>query len=593
MFLASQGVVSGVLTIIEFFIGTVAIICLRPTLLGIFFYRLHRKKQLSVNLSREWFRGFRRELLGFILAASLTVSVFIVETTLRSAWVVRNTKVESTSCAFTNISYPDSSISAYIPSKYRIDRASISIANEMNCRQGIESLDFGSDDESTDKYFPTATSNVILAPNCRSMDKNNNSSVNNLPLTLEVESTFIDNRKILVTQFRSMAHIIPYNGNGLGISNSTELMENLSPLPECQEKKISSLSFSPERPWEIRDANGLNISRNILQSVCKGHDRSEKGSITLDNARHCFKEFDSIETKCLMRVAQENSITLYSSKVENVAAVLTFPDKTFFDRTSAYSCSDASIRIFYFLVSANAISSTEKIESLENDISNNHSVVLPVRFRVESGMCEPSISGPALGAQIFAAREEWGNRSASINNRRVRFQSYLISIARFEFPLEKLRIIRSSSDQSCRFKLVREATEIRMNITFGILLVSIITCSLIFVVSILFRIFIPSETWPISTLMERIHFSTSVTTRNYKNISVGDIHAGHNTARQSGDAHKLTENLGAQGEQYDDQPLLHISVSESRQKIERDDISIEEGRDGRPQRHYFLSLKHK
>lgn len=518
----TNGEVSSILTTLEFLAGTVALYCVHILLLAYWIRRIHssmngrQSSGLGLNLVRHR-RSFRkREIFGLAIAGLCTVFVALTEANLGStSRISKRTKLSTVCSSVQNPYQTDLLQLAAPPLSFKVRAEAIKLAGSMDCYAGFDLMDFGSDNfiltESPSFYIPTCvqpsnislTTNEVLASNLREA---------------KTELKTSNLRDEMITLSENIFYIIPYEKPEL-VSTSRKQNRNgepLPPIPQCEQKSISSLTTMAQYEWGIRKVDDLNISRLVTSKICEQHEIKDNSVVVINSkdAKTCFSNDGTIDNNCL-RSKSRPGTDRFTATIENSVALITHDIDGEFSHSHA--CTNATVEYEYVLVSENDLFLSVDKPAIA---STSKAVIIPTAIRVAKGRCEPTFHALALSSLIYAARVHWYyarvDPSLKALNEHQCYWAFFISIARLYFPYDAIEN-NINTPANCTLHVSREATVIEIDWYFIVMAIIFVVYSVVVCVTIFFWSSLTKQD------MEFARVADTIAAASSDNVSIGSV----------------------------------------------------------------------
>lgn len=497
------GTVSAILTISEFLVGSIAVICINQLFVGSFLLYLRAQGSLTTSRKRQKQGQSLKQIILFLFATWLTIFIALVEFGLNEIITYSDQVVQSENCAFLGDSIAPGEIPS--PWKYKIDDVSIQAAEIINCEKGIKEIDFGT---TTSPQGVKIKAGEVLLPVC-------NSEINyNEGQQIEEGEPFINvSRKLSGSEVnfdlmdriliqKNIPYVFPYKKHtNLSSSNGPKVYN--APISQCQLKGIRSVPFTSIFEWDIKGYDDSTNARNLLQRLCESHNETERSGLEKE-FQTCLPvsqyEFQTTTTDCIRSLAEEKSINIHRTELSNVAALLVFMEGFRFSqgfRSGEYSsrslvCPDATVQVEYVL-------------SYWYGKKRFNPTIIPLSFEVTRGYCETGMELPSFSALLYEVKSEWDSQTTPAEfDRATMYHAFLISLVRRYYDFTFLFYGSFGTERNCSFSKSRIETEFTVSAPLWILIASTIFCILVIFLYLALRCLFRGRLWNIRTYMDGI-----------------------------------------------------------------------------------------
>lgn len=526
--LVSENLACALLTILEFILGTIAVLCVRPAISGSWIFWLHRRGSIPIQVGRPFHLASKKELIGLFLAFWFASSVFFVESELESAYKISSSTIIPTYCARMDDAFTTQLLrsgGSSPPQSFLLDEASLTIARDRKreCRNGLSVVDFGSN----------ASQNLLLAPICRDPSPPTNFTPS--PLVFGPSDSVRNQQSYTSRHIHydlPVSFLIPHNVT----RNLTTFVTEDRIVSECEQRQLGSVIAVSGNKWATRDLTSDTLGQLVLADLCARHEGSvtgiggdtgsgnDDGRVMNDLLTACREEADSADDQvsyqfrpeCIRQFALNNSLPLYNATLSrysmlrvdytNVSDISTADSK-------ATACPGVDVTYEYALVSDRFFQNFSDDFSAHPD-GVDRPVLVPTRLSVpNTARCEPVVNSLGLGALYYTARSDWtgaanvGTNAIAADNELLdlepidRYHAYVVSIARNYYPYEQLR---KTYNCSAPMNVVKEGTKIAFDAGLVFMLAASILSGLLILVASALIWTIPQHSWNLATYTESL-----------------------------------------------------------------------------------------
>lgn len=513
-FQRSVGTVAAFLTGYELIVSTVLGACLGPLLYGLWLARLHSTRKVTLRKSQLRFRLLRRELIGLTLAIVLSISLALVENSLNSGLRLSAKETASlNTCVRLDGFYNFSTISILPPPfHFIVDQWSHTIALQLNCPRGLLTVEFGDETEGT-----AGSSTSAAAPICI------RAPVITDPGFPGIDAGAADMRDAHFTEWGiqmgvPVVSLLPYSGTlGRSRDRINDEDEQYSMIPECEQLGIASIPLRFYRSWDVSGFDDYNMSRVILSRMCAKANTSNQlpTTVPLSSVSDCWNNI-SLKVDCVASRASaphhasvdlpHTSLLIGQDVQGRISNLLSGVD----DAVKSVACPNATVRVHYMLIPSNDVFAHFNRKPFNGfkwaTFPRKRLIMVPTRIEKIDGPCEPTIHMLGLGALIRSAYAEWTNSPLAEMDRQVRYQMYVMSLARYYYPLSEFQMRNKSTQKStdteypCTLRRINNTTLMQRNWMFWVLVsISSVIFAIVAAVVIFLSVF-PKRAWEICPL---------------------------------------------------------------------------------------------
>lgn len=513
---------SGVLNGFEFVIGLIALYALKGLLTNRRVVSLHLVGHKKVNKADFRKSKIYGNLFDFVLALILAIVISCLELNLGGKVIITEKIEKNRDTCRVFDQYYDFHISeeVAIPQRYSLDSWTINIAQQLECKNGIASIDFAA---KVGDPFITQPQVPICLTDEEKIELNMSTKAfsvasENLAVSLigglihyEEEEIYFDQPAMMMLSYDVEQE------TGFSDSFHEFIYKNIT---ACIEAGISSLPHTTTEGWEIANMNSASTARYILQQICQKHQRLGRPveEIPESEVDICVEEspfsdpYDDppgINLRCL---SNAEMMTTYSVELDNIA-LLAVDDIPNFNTTEehhagskplfvddnetlwaakAFACPDVKVRIEYVFI---PLSSFQNLPYNEEAVSSSGSVLVYTRVDVIEGSCEPTLHGIGTPALIHTANIEiTGNNITTLSRTQI-YHAHMIALARQQFPVESFSRPVNGTSSDCFLRTTKDATVINMEWYFLCVVILLSIFALMTIVYALSKTFIWYKGW--------------------------------------------------------------------------------------------------
>lgn len=479
--------VAAILTVFEFFIGTLSAILARSTIHGFALLVLHLKGSLTLTKKARHHRKLLKDLSSFLIGVWIAIGIALVESGLETSYRISEETTSPEFCVRLDTQFPqDVFAEVQPPRSVRAQEWGLEVSRNIGCgNNGLMTVYRGVN------YDSLGQVKELFAPRCATPESGfgGTAALNNSKAILK---TLIYARPSFQFErgFTPLFEVIPYSIKELFENFRDSNVSAARPdveLFSCMAKNISSYTMFLRRRWATDQLESADAHDIIHHRLCQAHE-SSVDVIPTDKVGTCFSPRQrQIDSDCVRSVMRSLNMTSHSTVLSNVTAL--FGGQ--FENSSSYACVDATVRYTYTFMDTKAF--------IGGAILNRKPVLLPLSVEAITGTCERGIHFYSRAALLHSAAAEWENNIYVQLDRTVRYHALLLMTAETMLPSVSTESYIDADSRNCTLRRISSGTQVEKNWKLWVLISGLVVCGVVMMAGLMSRVLFRGNSWRVGT----------------------------------------------------------------------------------------------